>query len=223
MNGFQKAIKYIALAFALFLSVTIIASCALAVLAGILSFILSALNKRKSADVFSTIAKYSFLLFMLMFLFPIIGGMALVALVFVIPGFIKKIFLLITGSKNNEFIDNRKEPPENNQTDLLVSKDSVCEFDWDIDDDLIIPPGYVIGSLGLPADEDAPKHWGKTFTVYVEPDTNLYHRGRCHCVTPERTYPSHILLAAKNNEPCSLCNPEMPDMSWYYNLLDSQK
>ena len=32
MNGFQKAIKYIALAFALFLSVTIIASCALAVL-----------------------------------------------------------------------------------------------------------------------------------------------------------------------------------------------
>ncbi len=32
MNGFQKAVKYIALAFALFLSVTIIASCALAVL-----------------------------------------------------------------------------------------------------------------------------------------------------------------------------------------------
>ena len=32
MNGFQKAIKYVALAFALFLSVTIIASCALAVL-----------------------------------------------------------------------------------------------------------------------------------------------------------------------------------------------
>lgn len=32
MNGFQKAIKYIALAFALFLSVTIIASCSLAVL-----------------------------------------------------------------------------------------------------------------------------------------------------------------------------------------------
>ena len=32
MNGFQKAVKYIALAFALFLSVTIIASCSLAVL-----------------------------------------------------------------------------------------------------------------------------------------------------------------------------------------------
>ena len=32
MNGFQKAIKYIALAFALFLSVTIIAGCALGIL-----------------------------------------------------------------------------------------------------------------------------------------------------------------------------------------------
>ena len=63
----------------------------------------------------------------------------------------------------------------------------------------------------------------KTFTVYVEPDTNLYHRGRCHCVTPERTYPSHILLAAKSNDPCNLCNPEMPDISWYYSLLDTHK
>ena len=97
------------------------------------------------------------------------------------------------------------------------------DFGWDMDDEPIIPSEYTIGALGLPADENAPKHWGKTFTVYVEPNAGLYHRGRCQYVTKDNTYPSHILLAKNKYLPCELCKPEIPDMSWYFKALENEE
>lgn len=93
-----------------------------------------------------------------------------------------------------------------------------------------IPPQYTLGTLGLPADVDAPKHWGKTFTVYLNPKTHIYHRGRCRYVSPATTYATHILLVYQSNRPCQVCRPELPDLDWYlpnaaqnHNLPSSDK
>lgn len=172
-------------------------ACLISPITAVISWTLSASKKEKTAHFFSTISKFSLLLILIILLYLLIGEIALLLLIFAIPGSFKNFLYLLAEGLTDENEDNK-----NNAS--------------------LIPPEYIIGPWGLPADKNAPKHWGKTFTVYVEPDTNLYHRGRCHCVTPERTYPSHILRAIKDNQPCSLCNPEIPDLSWYYDWLNNK-
>lgn len=86
-----------------------------------------------------------------------------------------------------------------------------------------MPSQYTIGEKGLPADVNAPRNWGKTFTVYLNPKTHIYHRGRCRYVNPSSTYPTHILLVYQKNSPCKICHPEIPDMTWYFQYIEQHK
>lgn len=86
-----------------------------------------------------------------------------------------------------------------------------------------IPKGIVIGKDNLPADANAPLHWGSTFTVYLNKHTHIYHKGYCRHVNKNNCIPTHILTANKFHSPCKLCTPKMPDLEWYQIYLAKQK
>lgn len=79
----------------------------------------------------------------------------------------------------------------------------------------IIPDGIVIGEDGLPKDADAPLRWGKTFTVYLNEQTSVYHKGSCRYVNSINCRPVHILFASKYCTPCKFCKPKTPDTRWF--------
>lgn len=113
------------------------------------------------------------------------------------------------------------EPPAQNtyivqnvQNNIFVSSPAAAP---------LIPPQYVIGKNNLPADRNAPRHWGSTFTVYLNYKTHVYHRGRCRYVNPSTTFPTHILLASKYGHPCKICHPELPDMTWYLHYIEQNQ
>lgn len=92
-----------------------------------------------------------------------------------------------------------------------------------ISPDWLIPEGYVIGKNNLPADVDAPRHWGKTFTVYLNPKEHIYHKGSCKYVNPYSCHPEHIIMVFRDNTPCDICNPKIPDVKWYFDYLDEER
>ena len=84
------------------------------------------------------------------------------------------------------------------------------------------PDGKKIGKDGLPADSNAIKHWGKTYTVYLNERTHTYHRGACRYVNPISCLPVHILSVYQDCSPCSICKPEIPDMGWYFGYMETR-
>ncbi len=84
------------------------------------------------------------------------------------------------------------------------------------------PDGKKIGKDGLPADTDAIKHWGKTYTVYLNERTHTYHRGACRYVNPISCHPVHILSVYQDCSPCNICKPEIPDMGWYFGYMETR-
>lgn len=159
--------------------------------------------------------------------------LAILGIIFLIPSIPSKIYHLLFPKKKEEQEKAAKTQPKEPEPTLNINKLNIKDVKIDpiwskskkkhITPDWLIPNGFVIGKNNLPADTNAPRHWGKTFTVYLNPTEHIYHKGSCKYVNPESCRPEHIIMVFRDNAPCNICNPKIPDFKWYFDYLEEEK
>lgn len=80
-----------------------------------------------------------------------------------------------------------------------------------------VPDGITISAGGtLNFTDEATK---EKYTVYISSSISKYHKKTCQ----HGKHPISCVFASKNLEPCQICKPEIPDLSWYYKYQEIEK
>jgi len=96
------------------------------------------------------------------------------------------------------------------------------------------PKDCLVGEDGLPACKKGDEKWGIEYTVYMTASGGSYHKKDCRIIQRKMFFPINAYEALHgsksfrgnhHNHPCSICNPVLPDMSWYerYKKIESIK
>ena len=84
------------------------------------------------------------------------------------------------------------------------------------------PDGDTVGPDDLPRSQDGTKYeWGEKYTFYVAFDSKSlkFHTANC---THKGGIPVNAYFLSRNyiHTPCKLCNPKLPNLSWYIRYRD---
>lgn len=111
---------------------------------------------------------------------------------------------------------------ENLKGQLLKSNGLTKQTFWevfgeDIKDFVQIPDGDFIDEDGLPAHKDlSGTRWGRKYTRFITESTKKYHMEGCRYVGDSRQVHVFRVLKEKGVSPCKVCNPQFPDVQWFF-------
>lgn len=80
------------------------------------------------------------------------------------------------------------------------------------------PDGDTVGSDGLPRSQDCTKHkWGDKYTFYIALDSKSVKFHAANCAHKGGVPVNAYFLSKKYiRTPCKFCNPQIPNLSWYF-------
>lgn len=85
-----------------------------------------------------------------------------------------------------------------------------------------MPSDTVIGNDNLPREKNSKtkSDWGSKYTFWRSERGRVYHRTACQCNVSIKMHACHV---PKDLSPCKLCNPSLPDLSWYKVYLEDMR
>lgn len=84
-----------------------------------------------------------------------------------------------------------------------------------------MPLDTEIGPDFLPREKGTTEkyvQWGTKYTFYKAEGGHIYHRHDCQCSV---YIPIHACNIPQNFSPCKLCNPKLPDVTWYTDFVQN--
>lgn len=120
--------------------------------------------------------------------------------------------LLIFAFRKGALANARKAELENKIKEAQELRQIIMDLGG-INPSRVIPKGTELGEDGLPREANPNRYfaWGERYTFFTSNSRKTYHLHNCR----HAGYTQENAVQVRYLKPCKVCNPELPDLSWY--------